>query len=521
MIYVIGSGPAGVSAAVALVNKGHEVTMLDAGFDLEPEQARLVDRLRQQDKKNWDRESVSALKAKMITSLEGVDLKYVYGSDYPYRGMNRHQPVKLIGANMIRSLAKGGLSTVWGASILPYREGDIEGWPITIKDLEPHYRAVLSFMPHSGKKDGLGAILPLYDDFYQQCMQCRQASAFLYDLEVNRNALEAEKIFFGFSRLAVKFDQNQDGPGCPSCGMCLYGCPYGNIYSAAFTLDQLMGHKKFNYKNNVLVEKLIETNGEVKILAKSLFDSGKLEFNGSLVFLAAGILSSTRILLQSMEAFHHPLVIKHSEHFQFPLLRYKKTRNVAAEDLHTLTQLSILILDKSVSKNTVHMQVYAYNDLYIKAINQLIGPLAPVLKRPVEEIIGRLLFIKGYLHSDISSRILVSLEPGKDGRLLLEGRSNNESKKAVNKIVAKLFRNRKYFRAVPVLAKISEPGKGNHSGGSFPMKKKPSEFETDELGRPYGFKRVHVVDSSVFPTVPATTITLTIMANAHRIASDC
>ena len=129
------------------------------------------------------------------------------------------------------------------------------------------------------------------------------------------------------------------GEICSTCGLCLYGCPYGNIYSAAFTLDQLREHKNFDYKNNVLVEKLVETNGEVKILAKSLVDSGNLEFNGSLVFLAAGILSSTRILLQSMEAFHHPLVIKHSEHFQFPLLRYNKTRNVAAEDLHTLTQL--------------------------------------------------------------------------------------------------------------------------------------------------------------------------------------
>jgi choline dehydrogenase-like flavoprotein len=29
--------------------------------------------------------------------------------------------------------------------------------------------------------------------------------------------------------------------------------------------------------------------------------------------------------------------------------------------------------------------------------------------------------------------------------------------------------------------------------------------------------RVHVVDASVLPSVPATTITYTIMANAHRI----
>ena len=31
---------------------------------------------------------------------------------------------------------------------------------------------------------------------------------------------------------------------------------------------------------------------------------------------------------------------------------------------------------------------------------------------------------------------------------------------------------------------------------------------------------IHLVDASVFPTVPATTFTLTIMANAHRIASE-
>ncbi len=108
MIYVIRSGPAGVSTTSALVNKGRQVTMLGAGFDLEPEQA-------------------------------GI--------------------------------------------------------------------------------------------------------RFFYDLDQNRDALKAEDIFFGFSRLAVKFYQDQENPGCPSCGMCLYGCPYGNIYSIVSTLDQFKGRK--------------------------------------------------------------------------------------------------------------------------------------------------------------------------------------------------------------------------------------------------------------------------------------
>ena len=62
------------------------------------------------------------------------------------------------------------------------------------------------------------------------------------------------------------------------------------------------------------------------------------------------------------------------------------------------------------------------------------------------------------------------------------------------------------------------PGDGNHIGGTFPMSSHPGPQETDVYGRPYGFDRVHVVDASVLPSLSATTITYTAMANASRIA---
>jgi choline dehydrogenase-like flavoprotein len=49
------------------------------------------------------------------------------------------------------------------------------------------------------------------------------------------------------------------------------------------------------------------------------------------------------------------------------------------------------------------------------------------------------------------------------------------------------------------------------------MRENPQQFESDCLGRPHGWTRVHVVDATVLPSVPATTITLSTMANAHRI----
>ena len=52
------------------------------------------------------------------------------------------------------------------------------------------------------------------------------------------------------------------------------------------------------------------------------------------------------------------------------------------------------------------------------------------------------------------------------------------------------------------------------------MRSDPGPLETDVFGRVQGWKRIHVVDASVFPSIPATTITLTAMANAHRIGSE-
>jgi hypothetical protein len=52
------------------------------------------------------------------------------------------------------------------------------------------------------------------------------------------------------------------------------------------------------------------------------------------------------------------------------------------------------------------------------------------------------------------------------------------------------------------------------------MRQEPGEFETDILGRPFGWKRVHAVDATVLPTIPANTITSSVMANAHRIATE-
>jgi choline dehydrogenase-like flavoprotein len=74
----------------------------------------------------------------------------------------------------------------------------------------------------------------------------------------------------------------------------------------------------------------------------------------------------------------------------------------------------------------------------------------------------------------------------------------------------------------PVLPKlvVSPAAKSYHFGGSFPHSETCGGLATDRLGRLRDWDNIHLVDASVFPEVPATTFTLTVMANAHRVASE-
>jgi choline dehydrogenase-like flavoprotein len=50
------------------------------------------------------------------------------------------------------------------------------------------------------------------------------------------------------------------------------------------------------------------------------------------------------------------------------------------------------------------------------------------------------------------------------------------------------------------------------------MRQNPGPLETDVRGQLRDLPGVHLVDSSVLPSLPATTFTYTVMANADRVA---
>jgi choline dehydrogenase-like flavoprotein len=524
MNVVIGSGPAAVAAATALLAERQPVTMVDPGSRLEPDveakAARLGDRLPE----SWTAAERDSIKGPLRYNAEGAPLKLAFGSDYVYRDVDALQPVIARGVDAYRSLATGGMSAIWGAAVLPYADADFDGWPITPAEMRPYYAAALNVTGLAAERDALARIYPLHIEPTTHVALSSQARHVWNRMTAHAGELSLQHVHFGHARLAIQQPTVATVTSCAQCGMCLYGCPYGLIYSAQTTLERsLIGQAGFTYERGLVVRRLIERSGGVTIDAISRDDNTPRRIEAARVYLAAGAIGSTAILLNSLQAHGRSVLMRQSDHFLLPLVSSEPAYGAPSERLHTLSQLFIELLDSSISEHAVHLQLYTYNDLYARMAEDRLGVAYPLAAPLVARLIARLLMIKGYLHSNESAAIRASLAPRGDVPALhLEAKGGTRSDAIIRAVGKVLMRNRRRIGATPIRLALRKglPGSGVHIGGSFPMREHPREFESDTLGRPTGFSRVHVVDATVFPTVAAASTTLTIMANAWRIASS-
>jgi choline dehydrogenase-like flavoprotein len=524
MYIVIGSGPAAIAATQALVSQGRSVTILDVGTRLEPERQAVVDRMSAQDAGLWEAQDIETVAGKRRSASEAVNHKRVYGSSYGFDTRSEAVGVrwrKCAGFN--HSLALGGLSNVWGAALLSYRQADIAGWPITLEDLQPHYRAVMDFVPGTNVSDGLEDILPAYSSHANPLEPSRQGHALLKDMEARKDSLRQSGIFFGRSRLAIRAAGDSTRRACAYCALCLSGCPYGLIYSSAQTLNDLVQSGRIKYLQDHLVEMLEDLGDEVRVTGRRLSDNGRFAYQAKRVFVGTGVLPTAKIILNSLQVFDHPVRLLDSQYFIYPLLRMAMTDGVETEKMHTSSQVFMEIDDKRISDHLVHLQIYGYSALLHNELDRtfLGWPLRVSAFR--RHFLGRLLIAQGFLHSKESGALELTLQRSVDGQVCLDVQTRHSRKALATtlRVGWKLLQQAMRLRAVPLLPglKFPPPGNGYHSGGSFPMRRQPQALETDCLGRLPAMARVHLVDASVLPSIPATSITLSMMANSHRIAT--
>ena len=495
MNLVVGSGPSGVAAASALLDAGKPVLMLDIGRELDAE----------------------GCQASRYFQYSGDDpaRKRVFGSEYPYL-TDREAGLVQKGTKCLASGGKGGLSAVWGASVLPFPDEEVADWPFPARDLHDHYKKAAAMLGIAGVADGLAGRFPFYAPPSPPLNPSLQAQSVLSRFAANSGALASAGFAFGRARHAV------NASACQYDGTCLSGCERGAIWSAAQSVDALRSRPGFHYEGGVKVLSIEERSEGVRLYA-TREGASRAVFNGDRIFLACGPLATTRLVCGSFGAPAEGLPLLSQPYFVLPLLLDHDVPGAPEERLHTLAQIYLELEDRDVSKHPAHLQNYGHNEVIADRHESAAAWAGPLSGAIVRHFAPRLLAIQGYLHSDEGTPVRITAEGrGEDCRLTVRAGDASATKAAVRRVAAKIARQSGElgFSPLSFMLKVGKPGEGNHAGGSFPMKKAPAAWQTDSLGRLHGHERVHLVDSSVLPSIPATTFTYAVMANASRIASE-
>jgi choline dehydrogenase-like flavoprotein len=518
MNYVVGSGPSGVMAAAALLDAGQPVTMLDSGVELEGDRARAAAALAESEPEAWD----PALVAKIRNPLRETMPKRSFGSEFPY-ALGESSGLEEHGTRCLVSRAKGGLSNVWGAAVLPAPAEDFDSWPLAASEMLPHFAAAAESLGVAASRGELEDLFPFHVPPRPAAPLSLQAESLLARMRGRSAALAAAGLRFGASRLAVRTEDGPDGKACRRCGLCLSGCPYGAIWNSAQVVARLQRRPGFKYEGGLRVVRVESGPRGAAAVARRLSDGAEARFEGGRVFLACGPLATARVVLASLDLGDRELTLRYQPYFLLPAVMLSNPRGTETERALTLAQIFLELRDPALSRRLVHVQVYTRNEFIadrLAAAARWAGPLAGVVRRSFS---GRLIALQGYLHSDEGEGVRLSARrEGGEVRLVLNARPDAALRGKVRAVAAKLSAHWRDlgFAALTPMLQAGAPGEGNHVGGIFPMRRSPRDFETDRLGRLPGLDRVHLVDSSVLPSLSAATFTYTVMANAHRIASE-
>ncbi len=515
---VVGAGPTAAAAAKALVAAGRRVIVLDTGLALEPEREAARRRMAMSGPAGWPAGDV-ALTRYSASATSGAGYKRSFGSDVAFRddGVLELRADGAVGARP--SYAIGGLSNVWGAGILPYADRDLSGWPITAAELSDAYRAVFGFVPYAAEDDELAERYPLVGVPDGPLLRSEAGEQLIARLRRHGPALGAAGYHFGASRLAVRVGHPAPQNGCSYCGHCLDGCPYGHIYNAAETIEQMRRDGEIDYRPELHVDRILDRDDGVLVEATPLRSGPGMILRAPRVFLAAGAISST-VILQRSGLLAAQVEILDSQTLYLPFGWVGRVGQTGREPGHTLAQSFLVLEDPAVTVNPVHISLYTYNDGLSERARAAHPRLTSLVGPALDSITRRLIVGICFFHSDDSHRILSSWD--REGRSVrLDPVLNPQTPAILGRFQRALARSLARIGIVPLapVAETAPPGGGYHYGGSVPMRSRPVAGESDTLGRPFPARRLHVVDSSCFPSVPGGTVTFPAMANAYRIAT--
>ncbi len=407
--------------------------------------------------------------------------------------------------SLYRTEAFGGLAEFWSTAMFPLRTQDLDRWGIGYEELEPYYRTLAEHVGIAGNPEDFPGVFP--DHFVNRPAVLPTPLAGALVESVREDAGPHFRAFGGANRLAVETRSSEPG-ACVYCGGCLYGCFKGSLFRPGAALRALVaGREVLHWSSHVhSVSRL--ASGRLKVEVE-----GGASRSFDRVFLCAGAIGSSEILLRSLGAADVEVFIGDNEMFNFPIA-YRGFQARPFTD-HFAISTSVVALEPRPGAPPET----SYGHVLITALpGKLLDFYVPKglwrPGRPVRaQLQGRFLIAQMYVGGGTAARYGLRVDSRGTTRLRMDryGASDTAGRRQIEAL-------RHSLRGTPFLVPPFPLKRASSSfhyfGGFVPGNPVADLSSTGEV-----FPGFHVCDSTVLPDSPAQPFTFTLMANAMRVVA--
>jgi choline dehydrogenase-like flavoprotein len=497
---VVGSGPSSIGVTYALLDRGFDVIMLDAGERLDAATAKIVDVMSRQEPEQWSAAHKAVIQ-RLDFKAQSISPKRAFGSDFAYfRDPNLQSPDCM---SLYGSRAFGGLSTVWGCALQRATAAELSDWPPEVaKAVTAAYSEIRDLLRPS-----------INADIFDADTHLKISTAARTLLERYRRHSAASNVLSIYpTPLAIAAE-------CKACNGCMYGCVYGFTYSTRSTIENLFMHnKRFRYIGGVVVERFRETPSGVEIHVLNRSNMHTDVFLAKQLFLAAGMMGSLRIVWNSSADVARVLYPRDASCFLIPgfLPSARATRKTRH---HGLSHLSVDLAVAPFETKPAHIQLYFNNPAVADGFSSRLGPFNIGPTRKLVALANRFFVVgQGYLHSNFCHRLRIECDEASVIKASVE--HNAQTADWIDVALSRFTEEMRKLGAVFVRSMATMSAYGSKTAGALPHAQVADPSTTDLLGRPFRTENVFIVDATVMPSIPGRNHTLTTVANALRIGQS-
>jgi choline dehydrogenase-like flavoprotein len=517
-LIVVGSGAAGTWAAKQASGEGLGVLLLDVGHRPEPEEALRGSFL---DLRRSDPGQRNYLIGAQFESLHNIVQEYQSPKlNAPrFRFVTQEAtslgPLRTSGFSATQSFAYGGLASAWGGGAYRYTANDLRDFPLPSRCLDGYYDEITRAIGICGEADDLAGHFGSTEGLQPPLQLGRQASYLLSCYQRHGRRFRNAGFTIGRPRLAVLTRPLGGRAACTYDNLTFWEPRLGYLYVPAWTLNALIGERKIEYRDQMLVHHFCETEHHVEVVARDLRRGTDEAFRARRVILAAGALNSARLVLQSFRDFETTQPLLDNQPSMVPFIHPRFVGEPVDTSSHGMGQLTLLYVDGD--SEYVQGTYYNYTSLLgSEVILDFPLPLRGAVAA-CKYLLPAFSLVTFFYPDRPRSRNFVRLDS--DGTLVVNyGEPVRPG--ALERHLIKLMR-RSGFLSHPALVRIPPSGSGIHYAGTLPMQDGGGpRYSTEPTGRLRGTRAVFVADAAAFPILLAKNHTLTVMANAMRVAHE-